>query len=125
MVDRRYEPEDIFDRAEAAERRARIEQAQRDHETLTKYEAEQAAIRKEKARQLSMRANASIMIEEYRRAGVEPLATNGDGVPLVSLALLRWQGWTIEHDGYRNVLVAPSASPQQPRKSRADYDSNS
>lgn len=125
MVDRRYEPEDIFDRAEAAERRARIEQAQRDHEALTKYEAEQAAIRKEKARQLSMCANASIMIAEYRRAGVEPIATNGEGVPLHSLAFLRWAGWTIEQIGDRNVLVAPPTAPQHQRKSRSDYDQNS
>lgn len=119
------EPEDIFDRQEASERRARIEQAQQDHAALLKYEAEQIAIRQKSARQLSMRANASIMLLEYQRSGVEPLAVNDDGVPLVSLALLRWQGWTIEHDGLRNVLVAPPASPQTPRKSRSDYDQSS
>lgn len=119
------EPEDIFDRAEAQERRARIEAARADHEIMTRHEAEQEAIRKESARVNLMRANEALLVNEYERAGVEPLQTNGRGVPTVSLALLRSFGWTIERVGEQNMLVAPAARQEKPRKQRQDYDQSS
>lgn len=119
------EPEDIFDRAEAQERRARIEAARADNEVMARHEAEQEALRKENARVNMQRANEALLVHEYERAGVEPLATNGRGVPTVSLALLRSFGWTIEQVGERNMLIAPAVRQTKPGKQRQDYDQSS
>lgn len=102
------EPEDIFDRATAAEHRARIDAAKQDHAAFQKHEAEQAALRKESARQLSMRANASLLLAEYRAAGVAPPLTNVEGVPTVSLGMLAQMGWSIARLGDEAVLLRPN-----------------
>lgn len=120
-----YEPEDIFDRAEAQERRARIDAARADHEVMARHEAEQEAVRKESAHLNSLRANDMLLRHEYERAGVEPLKTNGSGVPTVSLSLLRSMGWTIEQVGERNMLIAPAERQTKPGKQRQDYDQSS
>lgn len=125
MPDYRYEPEDIFDRQEAAERRARIEAAERKNAEVAAEDARLAAERKESARQLSMRANASVLITEYVKAGVEPLAVNGDGVPTVSLGFLLYQGWEVREISGVKKLIAPIPEPVRPRKTRADYDQSS
>lgn len=120
-----YDPEDIFDRADADERRARREEAQKLNAERDAVEAEQAARRSASARVNSMRANARILLSEYHAAGVEPMQTRPDGTPTVSLSLLRSMGWTIVQIDDRNVLVAPAARPTKPGKQRQDYDQSS
>ncbi len=105
-----WEPEDIFDRQAAAELRARMEASAAQHAAQLKHDAETEALAKENGRLLSIRASGSVMMTEYARAGVEPLETNGRGVPLVSLSLLLCLGWTIESISGKNVLMRPAAA---------------
>lgn len=120
-----WQPEDIFDRQEAAERRARIEQSQADHAAMLKHEAEQAAARKIKAVDLSRRANESFLNHEYSSNGVTPPWTNGSGVPTVSLSLLKWMGWRVENYSGQATLVEPMATREHARRRKEDYDGSS
>lgn len=103
-----WEPEDVFDRAEAADRRARIEASREANAARLEQEEIQNAQRKIKADALTIRARDSVLIHEYASQGLTPPFTNGEGVPTVSLALLRQMGWTVEEEfGGRRVLVKP------------------
>ena len=118
-----YEPEDVFERQEAAERRAKIESARAEHEAFEKHEAELAAARKETARLFTLGANDRIRLCEYDAYGVEPPVING--VPTrSSLPLLLSIGWTIEETSEGRALVPPPVIPQHKRKRRQDYDAN-
>lgn len=120
-----WEPEDIFDRQHAAERRARIEQSQADHAALLKHDAEQTVLRKIKGDDLSRRANESFLNYEYSSSGVTPPSTNGNGIPTVSLSLLKWMGWRIENYSGQATLVEPMAQREHVRRRKEDYDSSS
>lgn len=115
-----WEPEDIFDRQAAAELRDRMEASASQHAAQLKHDADMEALAKENGRLLSIRASGSVMMTEYARAGVQPLETNGKGVPLVSLPLLLWMGWTIEEISGERKLIRPHAREHQ-RKRREDY----
>ncbi len=119
-----WEPEDIFDRAEAAERRARMDDIKERNAMIAAQDAAAEAERKESARLFSLRANADQIIEQYHAAGVEPVAVNDDGVPFFSLSMLLKNGWTIEEVNGIPKLIAPPKSTVK-RKSRIDYDQNS
>lgn len=120
-----WEPEDIFDRQEAAERRARIDRVQAEHATMLKHDAKQAELRKIKAQDLSRRANESFLNHEYSSAGVTPPWTNGNGVPTVSLSLLKQMGWRVENYSGQATLVEPMARREHIRRSKEDYDQSS
>lgn len=119
-----WEPEDIFDRQAAAERRAKIEQAQADHAAMLKHDADQAALRKVKADDTSRRANESFLNHEYSSHGITPPWTNGAGVPTVSLSLLKWMGWRVENYSGQATLIEPMAGREQIRRRKEDYDNN-
>lgn len=83
---------------------------------LAEHDAEAAAKRKAAADELSKRANESIRLMEFARAGVQPPT----GMK-VSLPLLLSIGWKIEVvDGVRE-LVAPRAQGTK-RNRREDYE---
>jgi hypothetical protein len=120
-----WKPEDIFDRQEAAARRARIDQAQTDHAALLKHDANQAVLRKIKADDTSRRANESFLKFEYSNAGLVPPWTDGNGIPTVSLSTLKWMGWKIENYSGQATLVAPLAGREHVRRRKEDYDGSS
>ena len=116
--------DDIFERAEAEERRARMASVLARNEEIAKQDAEAAAIRKLAADELSARANASARLREFERHGVKPPII--DGVETKSsLSLLMQLGWTIENLLGQNKLIAPPPAEPRPRKRREDYDQNS
>jgi hypothetical protein len=118
-----WEPEDIFDRAEAADRRARIEAAKERNAAASAQEAVQEAARREAGKAFSLEANERIRMAEYRRAGVSPPVIGG--VPVkTSLPLLLSFGWTIGEVFGERALIRPPQEPQYKRKTRADYDQN-
>jgi hypothetical protein len=118
-----WEPEDIFERADAEawrERRAKL--LERSAQIAAQH-AEAEAKTRESARLFSLQANADQIRRDYREAGVEPVAVDAAGLPFVSLSMLLKNGWTIADgiDGARE-LVRPPAAPK--RRTRADYDQN-
>lgn len=116
-----YEPEDIFDRAEAAERRARIDAAKERNAAVAAQEAAQEAEHREAGKAFSLEANERIRLAEYRRAGVSPPVIGGAAVK-TTLPLLLSFGWTIEEVFGERQLIPPQPAPEHKRKTRADYD---
>lgn len=114
-----WEPEDIFDREEAARRRADREAAIARNNEIIEQEAAQEAQRKEDFRLFALRVNGDQVTAQYLAAGVEPLEVNDEGVPRTSLSLLLSIGWTIVEISGLKKLVAPPARPA-PRR-REDY----
>lgn len=97
-----------------------------ENEARQLQESKAAAEAKVRVDAMSARSNVGLLLNEYLVAGVEPPFTNGDGIPTVSLSMLRWQGWTVERVGEVNTLIMPMARPPvHPRKRREDYDGNS
>jgi hypothetical protein len=88
---------------------------------LSDHERAAAAVRKVEADALSKRANLSVLVTEFARAGVRPPCVNQAGEPTVSLPTLLWLGWTIADRDDGKVLVRPVAAPAQ-RRTREDYE---
>lgn len=74
---------------------------------LTRQENERVEKLKAESARRSKLHNGRMMLDEYRRADVEPLSLDEDGHPNTPLDSLRWLGWTIEQVDGRNVLVEP------------------
>lgn len=101
-----FELEDIFDRAEAEERRARVQAARELNAARDAQEAAQAEARRQKATAYTMMVNERHRRAEYRGRGVEPPMIGGVQTR-ASLSLLLSVGWRIEQQMGRNVLVPP------------------
>jgi len=108
-----WDPEDVFDRAAAAEYR---------RERAAKMEAAEAEARAEKAREAAQAtevatrrvAHGERMIRaEYEAKGLEPPEGS-----LVSLSLLLSMGWRISEESGVPKLVRPVI---EKRRTRADY----
>ncbi len=101
-----FELEDIFQRAEAKERRNRIEAARELNAARDAQEAAQEAARRAAATAKTMIFNERNRLSEYRARGVSPPVISGV-TTRSSLALLLSVGWRIEQQMGRNVLVPP------------------
>lgn len=109
--------ESLFDQEEAEARRIEREQRRaRAEEQGRERAAEDAAIAA-RAAKFRDETNARMLVDEYRRAGVEPPKVDGDGAPTCSLTLLLWMGWTIEELGLgvRRLVSPPPPAPVKPR----------
>jgi len=116
-----WEPEDIFDREEAAARRQRMNEMMERNAVLAAQEEAAEERRRAESSARARQANNETIINQYRAAGVQPLSTNADGVPLVSLTMLLSMGWkVIEFEGEPTLVRPQHTSP--PRKRREDYD---
>jgi hypothetical protein len=118
-----WEPEDIFDREEAARRRrVRDDMIVRNAAITAQEEAAEAARQADLAAR-RRQAGAEEIVGQYQAAGVKPLAVNADGVPLVSLSMLLSMGWTVvQFEGAATLVQPQHIAP--PRKKRGDYDEN-
>lgn len=96
--------------------RQRLEEAKRLSAIRERQDAEAAAESKARVDATSRRAHVSALLGDYQEAGVLPPFTDADGVPTVSLALLKWQGWRIERDGHLVALLPPHSRPQPRRR---------
>lgn len=118
------DPHDFFDRADAEDRRARVAAATVENERVRALEAEADEARRERGRIFSLRANARLLADQYRDAGMTPPLVNGAGEPRCSLTLLLSVGWTIEEDEVsgevRRTLVPPPAAPARRSRERND-----
>jgi len=106
--------EDLFRQDEATERRAAVETAR---EFAARQAAEMAARDAaflERARTSARDAGRRELLAEYRAAGVEPPSFDDDGMPRVSLALLRTLGWRVEEINRAKILVAPPRPSPRP-----------
>ena len=110
-----WEPEDIFDRQEAAERRAYLDRLKERNAATAAQEAAAEAARHESARQFTLETTKRAIRRDYEQAGVTPLQVGGDGTPTVSLPLLLSMGWkVVEFNGERQ-LVRPNRERPSPR----------
>jgi hypothetical protein len=115
------DPYDVFERIAGDERRARTAAAAEQARVEGEHEARRAAEAKAKSTELSLRVNERHRLAEFRYHGVEPPVIGG--VPTkTSFHLLRSLGWTVEEAFGQRQMVAPRSVPQQPGKSREDYD---
>jgi len=118
-----WEPEDIFDQQEAAERRRRMDAIAEHNAILAAQEAAADAARQAENVARVKAAHARTIIGQYQAAGVEPLAVDANGVPLLSLSMLISMGWSIVAIEGENYLVKPQhIKPPESRKRKADYD---
>lgn len=117
------DPLDIFDHAEETLRRESLDAARERNKILDAQVAQEKAERQAKADALSRRANQSVLVTEYVRAGVDPISVNDDGIPTVSLSFLISIGWTIEDFGGRRTLVKPPMPEPRPRRKNHDIGS--
>lgn len=119
-----WEPEDVFEHAEAAEHRARIDEAKTRNAEIAKQEAEQETQRKEESRAFTLETNERLRLSEFRFHGVQPPMI--DGVPTrSSFHMLTSLGWTVEEVFGSKQMVAPPAPATVTRKRREDYDQSS
>jgi hypothetical protein len=115
-----WEPEDIFDRQEAAERRAYLDRIKEQNDALAAQEAAAEAVRHESARQFTLETTRRAIRRDYEQAGVTPLQVGGDGTPTVSLPLLLSMGWTVvEFNGERQLV---RTNHERPPSERVDHD---
>jgi hypothetical protein len=120
-----YEPEDIFDRIEAAERRSRIDAARQRNEAAAAQEAIAEAARKESSRTFTLQTNERLRLSEYRAHGVSVPIIAGEPTKS-SFHMLISLGWKVEEVfGGRELIPPPPAPPEHKRKTRADYDQSS
>jgi hypothetical protein len=103
-----WEPEDIFDRQEAAERRAYLDRLKERNAATAAQEAAAEAARHESARQFTLETTRRAIRRDYEQAGVEPLQVDANGVPTVSLPLLLSMGWTVVDFNGERQLVRPN-----------------
>ena len=108
------DPDDMFDDAPKHDRRGdakermRAEVARRNAEQDAR-DAEGKERRRERVKDVTIKANEAVLISEYQRAGVTPPYVDSNGVPTVSLSLLLSRGWEIVPDrDQTHVLVAPA-----------------
>lgn len=114
---------DLFEEQIEKDRRARVAAAREANAAAIRLEAEQAAIRKEKARLFTLETNERHRLAEYRYHGVEPPVI--DGVPTKSsFHMLTSLGWTIEDMLGQKQMVRPFAPPVHERRTRDQYDQN-
>ncbi len=111
-MNRRAEDLDnLFDREEAERLRAeRVEMIENGKRREAMLNAQDAVV-KANGRASMLKASEVAIVREYQHAGVEPLQTNGAGVPTCSLALLLRMGWVIEDTPIGRTLVAPPPLP--------------
>lgn len=119
-----FEPEDFFDQQEARQRRQNMDELIAENAKMAELEAEAQAKRDAVTAAKNRATGIRMLIRDYHAAGVEPLKVNEAGEPLVSLAMLKKIGWTIEESPHGNTLVAPAHNHHK-RKTRADYDQSS
>lgn len=104
---------------------ARVDAAHEDFKArmsaYTEHDSEQARKRAAEATALTLRANESLRLAEFARAGVEPPVGCTS-----SLGLLLQIGWTIGRNGDGRVLLRPALKPEpQRRKTREDHAAES
>ncbi len=119
-----WEPEDIFDRTEARERRARIDAAKEYNEAVLAQEAAAEAVRKESSRVFTLETNERLRLSEFRAHGVAVPVIAGEPTKS-SFHMLVSLGWTIAEVFGQRQMIAPAAEAPRPRKRREDYDQNS
>lgn len=107
-----FEPEDLFEADTARELRRRRDEERaewrRRAEQMAADDAMREAEARGNARLLSNVANRSVLEAEYRRAGVQAIATDASGMPTVSLSLLLQLGWSVHDLSGEAVLVWPT-----------------
>lgn len=99
--------DDLVDRIAGGERDARMAAAVERNARIAEEDARRAAEVKRSNDENSRVANARALLREYAAAGVRPPRVDADGVPTVSLSMLRMMGWTVESFGGEGVLVRP------------------
>jgi hypothetical protein len=110
-----WEPEDIFDRQEAAERRAYLDRLKERNAATAAQEAAAETARHESARQFTLETTKRAIRRDYEQAGVAPLQVGGDGTPTVSLPLLLSMGWTVIDFNGERQLVRPNHERPSPK----------
>lgn len=114
---------DFFDETprEKQARRERMLREAADREAAEEARRAEAAA---KATASTLRANQSAMVNEYRAAGVWPPEEYLDeqGLPKLSLGLLKFAGWTIETIGEQSMLIRPAGKPKRRAKKRSEVD---
>ena len=100
--------DDLFEVDEAKRRRRAREDALAANAEIAAAEARAEVVRRERATAVAMETNRRQVLREYEAAGVEPIAVDAAGKPVVSLSLLLSLGWTVERIGDRNVLARPA-----------------
>ena len=107
-------------RAEAAPRiQAGAEQVRRVMTEAQRLDRDRDALRQKEIDERALETSQRLIRREYEARGLVPIEKGG---MLVSLPMLLSLGWTIDHNGIREVLVEPAPVPKRKRQPAPDLN---
>lgn len=101
-----YKPDGTWD-WDAQDREEKKAAVKERNARMTAAEEERIKKQKIESANRARHRDGVMALNEYRRAGIEPLSLDADGYPTCPLSGLMFIGWTIEEIDGKKTLVKP------------------